>query len=85
MSDPAPVEVLDPIRFTLALCRIESTTYNEGAVGDYLADFLAGRGWAVEKTPVPQPAESAMPTPIRRNRTMIFTPTPTASAMYFST
>jgi acetylornithine deacetylase len=27
-------------------------------VGDFLADFLAARGWAVEKTPVPQPAES---------------------------
>ena len=27
-----------------ALCEIESTTYNEGAVGDFLADFLAGRG-----------------------------------------
>src|ERR1019366_155285 len=32
-----------------------------------------------------QPAESAIPTPIKRNRTMIFTPTPTARAMYFST
>ena len=28
-------------------------------MGDFLADFLAGRGWAVEKTPVEQPAESA--------------------------
>ena len=28
-------------------------------MGDFLADFLAGRGWAVEKTPVAQPAESA--------------------------
>jgi acetylornithine deacetylase len=28
-------------------------------VGDFLADFLAARGWAVEKTPVPQPEESA--------------------------
>jgi acetylornithine deacetylase len=59
MSDAARVDVLDPIRFTLALCEIESTTYNEGAVGDFLAGFLAGRGWAVEKTPVPQPGESA--------------------------
>jgi acetylornithine deacetylase len=55
--------VLDPIRFTLALCAIESTTYNEGAVGDYLADFLTRRGWAVEKTPVEQPAESSNPRP----------------------
>jgi acetylornithine deacetylase len=28
-------------------------------VGDFLADFLAGRGWAVEKTPVPQSPENA--------------------------
>lgn len=52
----APV---DPILLTRQLCEIESTTYHEGAVGDFLADFLAGRGWAVEKTPVEQPAENA--------------------------
>ena len=28
-------------------------------MGDFLADFLTGRGWAVEKTAVPQPEESA--------------------------
>ena len=50
---------LDPIGFTRELVEIESTTYHEGAVGDFLAEFLAGRGWQVEKTPVPQPAESA--------------------------
>jgi acetylornithine deacetylase len=41
------------------LCEIESTTYHEGAVGDFLADFLARHGWEVEKTPVAQPPESA--------------------------
>ncbi len=50
---------LDPIQLTRALCEIESTTYNEGAVGEFLAAFLAARGWSVEKTPVPQPRESA--------------------------
>jgi len=50
---------LDPIGLTRELCEIESTTYHEGAVGDFLAEFLAGRGWEVEKTPVPQPPESA--------------------------
>ena len=50
---------LDPIRFTRELVEIESTTYHEGAVGDFLAGVLAARGWQVEKTPVPQPAESA--------------------------
>lgn len=49
---------LDPIVFTRQLVDIESTTYHEGAVGDFLAEFLAGRGWNVEKTPVPQPEES---------------------------
>jgi len=63
MSDPVLAEPLDPIRFTLALCRIESTTYNEGAVGDFLAGFLAARGWAVEKTPVDQPKESSTASP----------------------
>jgi acetylornithine deacetylase len=56
MCDLSP---LDPIRFTMELAAIESTTYHEGPVGDFLAAFLTGRGWAVEKTPVPQPAESA--------------------------
>jgi len=63
MSDPVLADLLDPVRFTIALCQIESTTYNEGAVGDFLADFLTGRGWAVEKTPVEQPAESASANP----------------------
>jgi acetylornithine deacetylase len=49
---------LDPVSFTRRLCEIESTTYNEGSVGDFLAEFLALRGWAVEKTPVPQPSEN---------------------------
>jgi len=37
---------------------IDSTTYCEGEAGDFLETFLRGRGWAVEKTPVPQPSES---------------------------
>lgn len=40
------------------LVEIDSTTYHEGAVGDFVANFLGRRGWAVEKTPVPQPLES---------------------------
>lgn len=56
MPDLPPI---DPIHFTRQLVDIESTTYREGAVGDFLAWFLARRGWAVEKTPVPQPSESA--------------------------
>jgi acetylornithine deacetylase len=57
-TPPAP-HSLDPIVFTRQLCEIESTTYHEGAVGDFLEEFLTRRGWAVEKTPVEQPRESA--------------------------
>jgi acetylornithine deacetylase len=59
LSMAYPTDELDPIRFTRQLCEIESTTYHEGAVGDFLADFLGARGWAVEKTPVEQPKENA--------------------------
>ncbi len=58
MIDAPQANPIDPIRFTRQLCEIESTTYREGPVGDFLAEFLAVRGWAVEKTPVPQPQES---------------------------
>jgi acetylornithine deacetylase len=49
---------IDPIQLTRSLIDIESITYNEGAVGIYLAEFLAGRGFTVERTPVSQPSES---------------------------
>jgi acetylornithine deacetylase len=58
MTDSSGFAALDAVRLTRQLCAIESTTYHEGAVGDFLAEFLAGRGWEVEKTPVAQPAES---------------------------
>ena len=57
IDSPSPAP-FDPIALTRQLCEIESTTYHEGAVGDFLAGFLAGRGWMVEKTAVPQPAEN---------------------------
>ena len=49
---------LDAIQFTRRLVDIESITYNEGAVGYFLAEFLEGRGFAVERMPVPHPSES---------------------------
>ena len=55
MFDPS---ALDPILFTKQLCDIESITYREGAAGDFLAEYLARRGWSVEKTPVPQSPEN---------------------------
>jgi acetylornithine deacetylase len=45
---------LDPIQFTKQLVNIESTTYQEGAVGDFLAEFLTARNWEVEKMVVRQ-------------------------------
>jgi len=59
MNDRFSPESVDPIALTRQLCEIESTTYNEGKVGDFLAGFLAEQGWQVEKTAVPQPPESA--------------------------
>ena len=59
MSPSVSEAGIDPIGLTRRLCEIESTTYHEGAAGDFLAEFLAADGWEVEKTPVPQPPESA--------------------------
>lgn len=60
MAEPPPI---DPLRFTRELAEIESTTYHEGPAGDFLAESLELRGWAVEKTPVAQPAESGSDDP----------------------
>ncbi len=46
---------LDPIAFTKSLVDIDSTTYHEGACGEFLAGFLAERGWQVERQTVEQP------------------------------
>jgi acetylornithine deacetylase len=59
MNRPVSSATIDPIGLTRQLCEIESTTYHEGKVGDFLAEFLSDRGWELEKTPVPQPVESA--------------------------
>lgn len=45
---------LDPVQLTRRLIDIESITYNEGAVGAFLAEFLASRNFAVETMPVRQ-------------------------------
>jgi acetylornithine deacetylase len=49
---------LDPLDLTRRLVDIESLTYNEGAVGEYLDALLQERGFAVERTEVPQPPNS---------------------------
>jgi acetylornithine deacetylase len=48
----------DPIALTRQLVDIESVTYNEGAVGEYLDSFLRERGFDVERTAVSQPPNS---------------------------
>jgi acetylornithine deacetylase len=53
-----PVEELDPVALTRRLIDVESTTYDEGAVGRELVQILAGRGFLVETMPVLQPPES---------------------------
>jgi len=50
---------LDPVRLTRELVEIESITYHEGPVGDFLAELLAGRGWQLEKMAVPPPTDAA--------------------------
>lgn len=49
---------LDPLDLTRRLVDIESLTYNEGAVGEYLDALLQERGFAVERTEVAQPPNS---------------------------
>jgi acetylornithine deacetylase len=49
---------VDPIQLTRRLVDIESITYNEGAVGAFLAEFLSAEGYAVEKMAVEQHQES---------------------------
>ena len=48
----------DPVQLTRRLVDIESITYNEGAVGEFLAEFLTQRGFAVERMAVEQHQES---------------------------
>lgn len=52
---------IDPIQLTRDLVNIDSTTYHEGAVGEFLADFLAHQGYAVERQAVSQPDSKLTP------------------------
>jgi acetylornithine deacetylase len=52
------MQPIDPVKLTRDLVDIESTTYTEGKAGHYLAEFLEGRKFAIEKTPVSQPVGS---------------------------
>lgn len=46
---------IDPIDLTRRLVNIESTSYHEGRVGTFLADFLSIERYAVERMAVEQP------------------------------
>ncbi len=54
-----PSEQRDALALLRRLIDIDSTTFHEGAVGSFLAEYLRSKGWAVEETPVPQPEGSA--------------------------
>src|SRR6201996_9158892 len=51
----------NPIALTKQLVNIESTTYHEGACGEFLAEYLEREGWAVERQPVAQPELARTP------------------------
>lgn len=46
---------IDPVKLTRQLIDIESTTFHEGAAGEFVADYLKERGFTVERTAVSQP------------------------------
>jgi len=52
---------IDPIQLTKQLVDIESSTYHEAPAGEFLAEYLAGLGYAIERQPVPQPDRSRTP------------------------
>jgi acetylornithine deacetylase len=49
---------IDPVKLTRQLIDIESTTFHEGAVGEFVANYLQERGFIVERTAVAQPEGS---------------------------
>jgi acetylornithine deacetylase len=53
---------LDPVQLTRQLIDIESTTYSEGAVGAFLAEFLSARDFSVEKMHVASKGEDGATT-----------------------
>ena len=46
---------IDPIALTRKLVDIESTTYDEGRCGEFLAEYLTGLGYQIERQPVATP------------------------------
>lgn len=76
------LSALDPIQLTRELVAVESPSYAEGEMGEFVAALLAGRGWEVEKTPVPPPTDSPSAGP----RWNVYAgPAATSPAVVFST
>jgi len=57
-SPHAPSAAFNAVELTRRLIDIESITYNECAVGEFLAEFLESRGFSVETMAVAQDRES---------------------------
>ena len=58
MNKTSPLAALDAVALTRQLIDIESITYNEGAAGNFLVEFLTSRGFHVATMPVEQDSES---------------------------
>src|ERR1700739_2978984 len=58
MHTTSPHTAIDAVALTRQLIDIESITYNEGAAGRFLVDFLSSRGFSVETMPVGHDRES---------------------------
>jgi acetylornithine deacetylase len=58
LPENSPHAALDAVALTRQLIDIESITYNEGDVGDFLVEFLTGRGFSVDTMPVDHDGES---------------------------
>ena len=58
MNKTSPLAALDAVALTRQLIDIESITYNEGAAGNFLVEFLTLRGFHVATMPVEQDSES---------------------------
>ena len=63
---------IDPIELTRRLVNIESTTYHEGLVGSFLADFLTMERYAVERMEVDQPDPALTPGSGRGDRFNVY-------------
>ena len=71
---------IDPIALTQQLVDIDSTTYHEGACGEFLATLLTSHGWSIERQPVPQPELAKTPGAGSGLRFNVYASTPGSTA-----